>query len=256
LTEAPEEGSLAERDFPHLVQDVARRRWSGVLTLTHRGVRTVVVHEGRLVFATSSDPDDRLGELLLRRGRIGLRQLTEAGRAVRPGHRLGTILVHQGVLTPKELVSSVVEHTQEIIYGAFQWTDGRFRLEAGEPPAESITLNMRTPDLILEGIQRIDSWSRVERGMGGLTARYVRSPSHVEVARSMNLGAHRLDLLNALEREQTVEELCAALPLADYELCRTLWAFVVIGAVRRTDTPVAEGAEADDEGLGLWLSSE
>jgi hypothetical protein len=253
LSEAAVEGSLAQRDFPTLVQDLAKRRWSGVLTLTHRGVRTVVVHEGRLVFATSSDPDDRLGELLLRRGRISLRQLVDAGRAVRPGHRLGTILVHAGVLTPKELVSSVVEHTQEIIYGAFQWTEGRFRLEPGHSPDESITLNMRTPDLILEGIQRIDAWSRVERGMGGITARYLRSPHNQEIARSMNLGAHREDLLKALEIERTVEDLCASLPLADFDICRTLWAFGVIGVAQRTDTPPAED---DDEGLGLWLSSE
>ncbi len=253
MSEPPVEGSLAERDFPHLVQDVAKRRWSGVLTLTHRGIRTVVVHEGRLVFATSSDPDDRLGELLLRRGRVSLRQLVEAGKSVRPGHRLGTILVQEGVLAPKALVASVIEHTQEIIYGAFQWTEGRFRLEAGEPPAESITLNMRTPDLILEGMQRIESWSRVERGMGGITARYVRSPPHQEIARAMNLSADRRDLLNALETERTVEDLCASLPLADFDLCRTLWAFGVIGVVRRTDTPPTE---ADDEGLGLWLSSE
>jgi hypothetical protein len=253
LSEPPVEGSLAERDFPHLVQDVAKRRWTGVLTLTHRGIRTVVVHEGRLVFATSSDPDDRLGELLLRRGRISLRQLVDAGRAVRPGHRLGTILVQEGVLAPKALVASVIEHTQEIIYGAFQWTEGRFRLEAGEAPDESITLNMRTPDLILEGVQRIESWSRVERGMGGITARYLRSPQHQELARAMNLSAHRQDLLDALETERTVEDLCAALPLTDFDLCRTLWAFGVIGVVRRTDTPPTE---ADDEGLGLWLSSE
>jgi Domain of unknown function (DUF4388) len=253
LSETAVEGSLAQRDFPHLVQDVAKRQWTGVLTLTHRGVRSVVVHKGRLVFATSSDPDDRLGELLLRRGRLSLRQLVDAGRAVRPGQRLGTILVHGGVLTPKELVASVVEHTQEIIYGAFQWTDGRFRLEPGPSPDESITLNMRTPDLILEGIQRIEAWSRVERGMGGIAARYIRSPHNQEIARTMNLGAQRLDLLNALEIESTVEDLCKALPLADFDICRTLWAFGVIGVARRTDTPPAEG---DDEGLGLWLSSE
>jgi len=253
LSESPVEGSLAERDFPHLVQDVAKRRWSGVLTLTHRGIRTVVVHEGRLVFATSSDPDDRLGELLLRRGRLSLRQLVDAGRAVRPGHRLGTILVQEGVLAPKALVTSVIEHTQEIIYGAFQWTEGRFRLETGDAPDESITLNMRTPDLILEGIQRIDSWSRIDRGMGGIAARYVRSPLHEEIARTMNLGAERTELLKALATERSVEDLCAALPLGDFEVCRSLWAFDVIGVARRTDTPPTE---ADDEGLGLWLSSE
>src|SRR5215510_1536803 len=97
-----QQGSLAERDFAVLVQ------------------------EGRLVFASSSSPDDRLGELLLRRGRLSLRQFADAGRAVAPGKRLGTVLVEQGILTPKDLIKMVVEHTQEIIYGAFQWTEGQY----------------------------------------------------------------------------------------------------------------------------------
>jgi len=253
LSEAALEGSLARQDFPHLVQDLSKRGWSGVFTLTHQGVRSVVVHEGRLVFATSSNPDDRLGELLLRRGRISLRQLVDAGQAVRPGKRLGTILVEEGVLSPKDLVASVVEHTQEIIYGAFQWTEGRFRLEAGPAPAESITLNMRTPDLILEGIRRIESWSRIERGMGGILARYVRTKPLAEIAQAVSLSPERTALLEGLAGERTVEEICASSTTPDFDVCRTLWAFSVIGFVRRADTPPAE---ADDEGLGLLLSSE
>ena len=224
------------------------------MTLTHQGVRSVVVHEGRLVFATSSNPDDRLGELLLRRGRISLRKLVDAGHAVAPGKRLGTILVEQGVLSPKDLVAAVVEHTQEIIYGAFQWTEGRFHLEPGAAPGESITLNIRTPDLILEGIRRIESWSRIERGMGGIQARYVRTRRVAEIAQRLSLSPPRTALLESLEKEQTVEEICAASTLPDFDVCRTLWAFSVIGFVRRTDTPAVEAD--DDEGLGLLLSSE
>jgi hypothetical protein len=254
LSDPTLDGSLARRDFPHLVQDLAKQKWSGVMTLTHQGVRSVVVHEGRLVFATSSNPDDRLGELLLRRGRLSLRQLLEAGSAVRPGKRLGTILVEQGVLGPKDLVAAVIEHTQEIIYGAFQWTEGLFRLEPGAAPDESITLNIRTPDLIFEGIRRIEAWSRIDRGMGGLEARFQRAPGALEIARVMTLPAAHLQILGTLEGDLSVEVICAASSLSSFEVCRTLWAFDVIGLVRRTDTPAAEAA--DDEGLGLLLSSE
>ena len=56
------EGSLAAHDLPDLVQELQRRRWSGVLTLTHVGVgRSVTVLDGRMVFASSSSLDDRLG---------------------------------------------------------------------------------------------------------------------------------------------------------------------------------------------------
>jgi hypothetical protein len=61
-------------------------------------------------------------------------------------------------------------------------------------------------------------------------------------------------LLGTLEGDLSVEVICAASSLSSFEVCRTLWAFDVIGLVKRSDTPAAEAE--DDEGLGLLLSSE
>ena len=247
------EGSLVQSDFPDLVQRLHERRWTGVLTLTHIGIgRAVTVQDGRLVFASSSSPDDRLGELLLRRGRLTLRQLVDAGRALVPGKRLGTILVEQGILSPKELVRAVVDHTQEIIYGAFQWTDGRYRLQEGTN-AETITLNISTPDLIMEGIRRIDSWVRVDRAVGGLSGRYERAEGYEAIAAKMSLPDEKLRLLTDLSGALDVETICRDSSLGDFETCRTLWAFRVIGLVRRIDTPPEVAAELEDDGLGSVL---
>jgi hypothetical protein len=246
------QGSLAESDFPDLLHALHERRWSGLLTLTHVGVgRSVSVHDGRLVFASSSSPDDRLGELLLRQGRISLRQYVDAGKAIAPGKRLGTVLVEQDILSPKDLVKAVVEHTQEIIYGAFQWTEGQYRLQEGASAAEAITLKISTPDIILEGIRRIESWTRIHRGAGGIAARYQRHPQYEAVLPQMTLSFEKLSLLTALHDVVEVERLCRESSLSDYDVCRTLWAFRVIGVVRRVDAPPQARPVALDEGEGL-----
>jgi hypothetical protein len=251
------QGSLAERDFPDLLQALHEKRWSGLLTLTHMGVgRSVSVQQGRLVFASSSSPDDRLGELLLRQGRISLRQYVEAGQAVAPGKRLGTVLVEQNILTPKDLVRTVVEHTQEIIYGAFQWTEGQYRLQEPTASSEAITLKISTPDIILEGIRRIEAWSRINRGVGGLSARYQRAPHYEAVLPLMSLSFEKLSLLTGLNDVADVEGLCGESSLTDFDVCRTMWAFRVIGVVRRVDVPSRPQAEAVDEGLDMVLPAE
>jgi len=251
------EGSLAERDFPELVHDLHRERATGLLTLAHAGVgRSVTVQDGRLVFASSSSPDDRLGELLLRRGQISLRQYIDAGRAIVPGKRLGAILVEQGVLTPKGLVRAVVEHTQEIIYGAFQWTEGHYRFRVGTSSSEAITLKISTPELILEGIRRIESWSRVARGAGGIEARYARSEQYEATLAQMSLSFEKLSLLTELNAALNVEAICHTSTLSDFDVCRTLWAFRVLGVVRRLDAPQATAPQAEDEGLGAVLGQE
>jgi len=252
------QGSLAEHDLPDLLQALHQRRWSGILTLTHMGVgKSLTIQEGRLVFAASSSPDDRLGELLLRRGRISLKQFVDAGKAITPGKRLGTILVEQGILLPKDLVKGVVDQTQEIIYGAFQWTEGQYRLEEGADSKESITLRISTPNIILEGIRRIESWSRILRGVGGVSAKYERAPDHLELLSSATLSIEQQSLVIALDSPTDVEGLCHDSMLSDFEACRTLWAFRVIGVVRRTDTPqVSRPASPDDDGLAFVLTQE
>ena len=248
------QGSLAERDVPDLIQALQERRFTGVLTLTHMGVgRRVTVQEGRLVFSTSSDPDDRMGELLLRQGKITLRQYVDAGKAVGPGKRLGGILVEQGVLTPKELVRAVTEQSEHIIYRTFEWTEGQYRIQEGIESPEVITLKISTPDIILEGIRRIESWTRIQRAVGGLEARYERAADYEHEMPSLTLSIEKLDLLVALMQTADVETICRQSTLSDFEVCRTLWAYRVIGVVRRVDAPPARVAELEDDGLGLVL---
>jgi len=248
------EGSLVERDFPDLVHVLYERNFTGSLLLTRAGLgKSVTIEQGRLVFASSSDPDERLGELQLRRGRISLRDYVEAGKAVGPGRRLGTLLVERGVLGPKELVKAVVEHTQEIIYGAFLWTDGRYRLQEGQRSVEAITLNISTPDLIVEGIRRIDSWTRVARAVGSLESAYARAAGYEAVVAKMSLTDGQLEILTSMSGPQTLDALCDGSILPAIEVCRALWAYRVIGLVRRLDAPETKDTALEDDGLGEVL---
>lgn len=226
--------SLSESDFPDLIQALHERRWTGTMQLGQLGVvKTIYVHAGRLVFATSSSRDDRLGELLLRRGRITMKQFDEASLAMGQGKRLGAILVEQGALEPAELVKVVVEHTREVIYGVFLWTDGFYRLKEGPTGQEAITLKMSTPDIILEGIRRIDAWSRVERGIGGLDARYERAAGWEAELGQMKLAPEERALVEDHQGVLGVREICARSKIvSDFEICRTLWALRVIGVLR------------------------
>ena len=252
------EGSLVRHDLAEIVHALYLKRWSGQLILCNGGIgKNLTFQEGRMVFASSSSVDERLGELLLRRDRISLRQYADAGAAVAPGKRMGQVLVEQGVLTPKDLVKAVVEQTQEIIYGAFQWTEGQYRLQSGAASAESITLNISTPDIILEGIRRIEAWSRIARAVGGPETGYERAADYERVLGSMTLSFEKLSLLTTLHGSRSVEALCHESCLPDLDVCRTLWAFQVIGVVRRVDGAARPAPRAvEDDGLGLVFPAE
>ena len=61
-------GTIEATSLPALLRPLIRERKTGVLRLNRGTVtKTIYVSGGRLIFATSTDPDDRLGEMLLRR---------------------------------------------------------------------------------------------------------------------------------------------------------------------------------------------
>jgi len=245
-------GTFAGRDVLEIVQDLSQKRWTGLLHLERSGDRVAItVEQGLLVFASSSNPDHRLGPMLLRRGAITYRQMEDGGRALTPGKRFGTVLVEHGFLDAKDLVRGVVDQTRDIILQAFRWTSGDYRLEEGAAPAEAITLNISTPELIFEGISGIEAWSRVERGCGGLRARFAPVPGTEALFRELTLDVDQAALLRSIKGARDVESLCAESVLTDFEVCRNLWAFRVIGLVRR----VEESAPLDNDGLEYVLES-
>jgi hypothetical protein len=233
-------------DVADVVQELSTTRASGRLVLEDGGRRiSIVVEDGRLVFASSSDPDHRLGPKLLRRGAITLRQMEDAVRSLAPGKRFGTILVERGQLDPKELVRGVVDQTRWIIHHAFSWTSGEYRLEGGPAPGESITLSMSTPQLVLDGISTVEAWSRIARACGSLTTRYARVPGSDALFKQLTLDVDQAALLRAVKGTRDVESLCGESALNHFEVCRSLWAFRVIGLVRR----LPESLPLDEDGL-------
>jgi len=247
------QGSLDERDILEIVQALSAARWTGLLRLERSGERiAITVEAGSLVFASSSNHDHRLGPMLLRRGAITLRQMEDAGRVFSPGKRFGTVLVDMGFLELKELVRGVVDQTRDIILQAFQWTWGTYEMQEGASPAEAITLDISTPELILEGVSQIEAWSRVERGAGGLGARHAPVAGSEGLFKQLTLDVDQGALLRSVKTARDVESLCAESMLNDFEACRNLWAFRVIGLIRR----VEESTPFDDDGLEYVFSAD
>jgi hypothetical protein len=105
---------------------------------------------GRIVYAKSSDPSERLGEDLLLRGKITVRQYLEASKLIRPGRRLGAILLELGALEAEDLMPSLEHHVKEMLLDVFTWTSGEYELLMNEPGLEDvITLNFSMENLIL-----------------------------------------------------------------------------------------------------------
>ena len=73
------QGTLAETTVPDLFRSLVRSSETALLSLEAIGRNDVIYfQEGRIIFASSSDPDMGLGEILLRTGEVNLQQYSTA----------------------------------------------------------------------------------------------------------------------------------------------------------------------------------
>ncbi|MEE9263238.1 MAG: DUF4388 domain-containing protein [Vicinamibacteria bacterium] len=231
------ESSTADHDLPDILLAVCETKGTGLLTFSNpEAEKTLFVRDGSFIFAKSSAIDDRLGEYMLRSGRVGLKDLEAVSKLVKPGKRLGALLVESGVLDPKELVQSVVGQVRSIILSLFKWTKAHYEFVAQDLPSkETITLDMPTPQLIVDGIREIDSWWRISRGIGDLDSTYQAVSGTEGSLRSIELETPALELLAMLSRPKRVTEACTESSLKELDVCKLLWAFRSLGWVETVE---------------------
>ena len=157
-------GLIAELPVPDVLQYLSLSSSTGILTLVSGGARKALyLNEGRVVFASSNLPNDRLGELLIREGKITVEEYEASIRALSKGKRQGKVLVEMGALTPKDLWEGVQLQVREIVYSIFPWEEGTFHFEESSlPEKERITVDLDIVDLILVGLRRVPSTGRIQ----------------------------------------------------------------------------------------------
>src|SRR5215475_9447542 len=86
-------GEIETSSVPELLRSFLGSGETGQLTFRRGDVtKSISIHQGRVTYASSTNPDERLGEDLLLLGKITARQYLEASKMIRPGRRLGAIL--------------------------------------------------------------------------------------------------------------------------------------------------------------------
>jgi hypothetical protein len=239
-------GDLQESSLPDLLRSLSTNNETGVLTLSRGGHdKSIHLRDGRIVFATSTDPDDRLGETLLRYGKIGLAEYLESAKHIRPGKRQGAVLVELGYLSPEDLVNAVQEQVEEIIYSLFGWTMGKYKLLLQELDTQDlVTLILSTEKLIYEGVRRIERWSRIFRGIGSSMVTVLEKTAEAEgILYNLDLTEDESHLVSLVNGKLTVEQICTMSYLSNFETCRALYGLLAVGAFVISGSPEARAVK-------------
>ena len=123
---------------------------------TPSGERSITLREGEVRGASSDDPADRLGEVLIRLGYLDRARLGEVLRE-QPPPKVGRALVEKGYLQAHDLFKCVTHQVSEIFHAIVLCREGSFFL-IDQPMDDKSTHNIQlsTQSLLMDSIGNID----------------------------------------------------------------------------------------------------
>jgi hypothetical protein len=133
-------------------------RKSGMLHfLLAGGNKTLCFQNGEIVYATSTFPEENIGEILYSLGKFDRETLQGARQFANGELPLGKSLVDQNVIDAKDLWAATKNQVETIVYNLFAFQEGSF-VFIDKPLAEDevVSLSMNTQNLIMEGLRRVD----------------------------------------------------------------------------------------------------
>ncbi len=154
----PSSGKIQATPLSDILEDLRQGKKTGTLTVRRGNIaKSIYLKGGQIVFATSADPGDRLGECLVKAGKLSREKLEHALHLYNKHaglKKMGAILVENGLVPPKELFNGLKIQVKEIIFSLFLWPDGDYRFEE-RLPSDIIQLQINFQELITQIIKRI-----------------------------------------------------------------------------------------------------
>jgi DNA-binding response OmpR family regulator len=164
-TDGIRRGELCD-NLPQLLAAFYAAQETGELGLQKGQVKKVIYFEGGMpVFALSNLVADRLGQFLVRAGKIDEKTLKRAAdEAATSRQRTGDVLIRMGALTEEERLYYVGQQIKSILYSLFAWEDGVFQLSFQDRARkETIKLDIHPANLIVRGIKKLYKPERLRR---------------------------------------------------------------------------------------------
>jgi len=235
--------SLSEINIAELLLEIHLARQTGILRLTQGEIKKgVYFKDGAIVFAHSNLKSERLGETLLRLGKITDDEFRVASvDVVEKGKRLGKSLSEKGFLSEVEVNAGVSYQMQQIIYSVFNWDRGEYEfVERERPVFEDIMVDVSTGSVLIGGIRQITNAAVLEHVTGKEEECVVERNTGILRLPRTDLDHGEETILACMNGRSTAAKLKSLSRMGALEFGRSLYSLLLSGLVRIHKGPEQE----------------
>jgi tetratricopeptide (TPR) repeat protein len=233
----PIEGRLSDLGIQDVLQLLDLTRKTGTCTVKSERMHddaTIVFDRGAIVFAHRRRSLRRLGQQLLRAGKITERELQRALDIQKAGEqrRFAEILLEMGSVSEEEIERHVRFQIEETVYDLMGWQDGEFRFEEQDAvPLGLVPVRVKVESLLMEGARRIDEWSRLEPLIPSLEAVPVLSDSVETLAGPLDLRPDEWEVLAEIDGARDIRQIAAGLGRSSFDVAKIIFGLLTTGVL-------------------------
>jgi len=155
-------GNLDTTPLTDILSTLRMQKATGTLVCRSDAVeKCLYVQGGQIIFATSKDERDRLGEIMVKEGKISRPQLERALQLHQKSagiKKIGAIFVENGYVSPKDLFNGLKVQVRTIIQSLFLLQDGQYHFDE-QLPSDVIPLPINIEELLRDVIEQMKEGS-------------------------------------------------------------------------------------------------
>jgi tetratricopeptide (TPR) repeat protein len=146
VSTAPLRGKLEKHSLHEVLRALLGERRDGCLTVSRGAIaRRVYLRGGMITYSSSTERQDRLGEILVVQGKLSRADYKKYWQQSQASNQLlGITLVVNGRITPSDLYQGVTAQVVTILDRLQRWRTGDFEFEEGRNPSTGTVL-LRIP---------------------------------------------------------------------------------------------------------------
>jgi len=210
--------------------------------------KSIYFRRGEIVYAASNQPDERIGQVLYRTGKLDRGALAEAERWQEPGKRFGALLLERRLLDADTLSWGLKHQVEEIVFSVLRLSRGSFFFFDGDLLESDLAQTaIDTNNVLMEGYQRVDELGLIGehiRGRGTVLRPTGRKPEG-------KLSEKLTRLLGLIDGRTAVEEIVRATGWGEFNTFKALYKLLQAKVVEAVDAPPAGPPPEDPLRAGL-----
>lgn len=203
---------------------------------------------GKLVHAHLLSQDNGLVAVLNKAGKLTNEQAKRIkDRAKNTSDKaLALLLINANYVNQNDIITSIQQHTLDVVYNLMTWSEGPFRFDDDTTPGkENILVPIDLENVIIEGARRMREVEELNKHLPNLDMALKFPENPKEKFKGIHLSVEEWRVVSFVNPKNTIRQIMKANNMSEIQIKKIVYGLEQAGLVELVKPPGADSAAGD-----------